>query len=110
MKWTRYLLELALANGADLRGAALCGADLRGADLRGANSIICLSFSHSWNLILVRFPDGPRIHCGCQWFTVSEAKAHWKRHEGSQRRAIVLPALKSLLILARVQGWEMEQT
>ena len=92
--------------GADLGGADLGGADLGGANLVGAAGIIRLSFSHGWDLAIIRYVDVPRVHCGCRWFaSPDEARKHWHGHADKQRHTVVLPALERLLAQAKDEGW-----
>ncbi len=82
-------LRDALLTGANLRDANLTGANLRdavqtGADLRWAMGVIDAGTNHrGYRFLGVRHDDGWRVAAGCRWFTVAEARAHWRR-KGNQ--------------------------
>ena len=82
--------------GADLRGADLYGADLRGADLRGASGILVLgqdSRGFRWGVVLPADATGqPMIKAGCRWFTVEQARAHWRAAEYAEERGAQVAA------------------
>ena len=100
-------------SGADLFGADLSGANLRGANLSGAN-LSGANLSHAnlsganlsratgvvdagtdprgYRFIGVRHDDGWRIAAGCRWFTILEAKAHWKNNPDALARLNVIEA------------------
>lgn len=63
---------------ANLRGANLRGADLSGADLSGANLIDAGQDRRGYRFVAVSHDDGIRIAAGCRWFTLAEARKHWK--------------------------------
>ena len=100
--------------GADLSGADLSGAILRGADLRGADlgrTLQRVGPIDGWTMVAVAWADGPRIACGCRWFTVAEARAWWGdgcAAESPERKAhgeIMLAGLDALLSICRAHGW-----
>jgi hypothetical protein len=91
---------------ANLRGANLRGAYLRDANLGGARSILAVGPCDGWIMHAVRCEDGPRIHAGCHWFTITETRGHWN---GSQRRehdAKMIAGVEALLALGRANNWE----
>jgi hypothetical protein len=59
-------------------------------------------------MLAVAWADGPRIACGCRWFTLSEARAHWgpgcddRREHGD----LMLAGLDAILSICRAHGWE----
>lgn len=96
--------------GADLRGADLCDAVLRDADLRGAvlgRTLQRIGPIDGWTMVSVRWDDGPRIACGCRWFTIAEAREHWgpgcapRRAHGD----LMLAGLDALVAICRAHGW-----
>jgi hypothetical protein len=96
--------------GADLCGADLCDAVLRGADLRGAvlgRTLQRIGPIDGWTMVSVRWDDGPRIACGCRWFTIAEAREHWgpgcapRRAHGD----LMLAGLDALVAICRAHGW-----
>ena len=67
----------------DLRGANLRGADVRGSKMTGVNlvyayldGIIGLPSVRVSNYQMTLLP-GPKIHAGCRWFTIPQAREHW---------------------------------
>ena len=97
--------------GAHLADANLTGADLTGADLSGAvlgRTIQRIGPIDAWTMVAVRWADGPRIACGCRWFTVPQAREHWgpgcadRREHGD----IMLAGLDALMAICRAHGWE----
>lgn len=92
---------------ANLWSANLGGADLGGADLGGVKGLIAVTCSHGWTLFLIRHGKGPKILCGCHWFTVKEAVTHWEKHSDKQRQKVVLPMLKAALAIAEAEGWKL---
>ena len=96
---------------ADLTRAYLSGAYLSGADLSGAvlgRTIQRIGPIDAWTMVAVRWADGPRIACGCRWFTVPQAREHWgpgcadRREHGD----IMLAGLDALMAICRAHGWE----
>lgn len=71
-------LQQAVKSGVNLRGANLRGADLSGADLSGANLIDAGQDRRGYRFVAVSHDDGIRIAAGCRWFTLAEARKHWK--------------------------------
>ena len=105
--------------GADLARANLTGADLTGADLTGAyltraylgRTLQRIGPIDGYTMVAVSWADGPRIACGCRWFTVAEARAWWGKGcaaESPERKAhgeIMLAGLDALLSICRAHGW-----
>jgi uncharacterized protein YjbI with pentapeptide repeats len=98
-------------SAADLRGADLSAADLRGANLHGANlrgtnlraKNILTASGDGWIFYAVRWHDGIRIHAGCHWFTVAEARKHWCNATTHDR--ISLLTVRQLKAQAQLRGW-----
>ena len=104
--------ECADLHGADLRGADLSDADLSdanlsGADLRGANlpkSIINGGMdSRGYTFIGSMQPQGFTIIAGCRYFTVKDAREHWKDNPEA------LQLITNILMLAQIRGIETER-
>ena len=82
--------------GADLRGAYLRDANLTravltGADLTGAVGVIDAgSDPRGYRFVGVRHSDGWRIAAGCRWFTITEAREHWRNNRSILARLDVV--------------------
>ena len=80
-------------SGANLSGANLSGADLYGTNLSGAIGIICLGTDrHGYRFVGVAQTYGWRVLAGCRWFTVAEAKKHWRTNKDALARVAILKA------------------
>jgi hypothetical protein len=91
-------LEGVKLEGANLEGANLEGTNLEGAYLEGAKGIIRLGpLSDSYELMCVRWKDGPRFKAGCKWGDIAFAKALANTPE---RKAFLALAVKW------AKGWE----
>ena len=76
-----------------LRGAYMRGANLRGADLTHAVGIVCAGYDpRGYRFVGVRHDDGWMVAAGCRWFTVPEAKEHWKGNRDALARVAVIEA------------------
>jgi hypothetical protein len=66
--------------GASLVGASLDGASLHGASLWRATGIICLPVGdeRGYRPVAVWQGDLWKIAAGCRWFTIEEARAHYR--------------------------------
>jgi hypothetical protein len=72
---------------ANLSKANLVEANLQGANLTDAKGIICLGTDpRGYRFVGVRHDDGWRISAGCRWFTIDEAKTHWKNNSDALAR------------------------
>ena len=97
---TIYLAVKDSANlsGANLSEANLSGADLYMANLIGANlvgafGIICLGTDQrGYRFVGVAQTYGWRVLAGCRWFTVAEAKKHWRTNKDALARVAILKA------------------
>ena len=113
---TRAILTRAILTDAHLTGAILTDAHLTGAVLFGwrlsnatPHPMIEIHFAHQWPLRLIWHTQGVGILCGCLRFKdVTAALAHWQSHINEQRRKIVIPALRALVVVAHAQGWPIE--
>mgnify|MGYP000008580045 CR=1 FL=1 len=91
-----------------LEGANLRGANLRGTYLRGAKGTIHAGFdSRGYAFIGVQMRGSIMINAGCRWFSLDEAKAHWKgRHlDDPTLHADCLARVKFIRKMAEIQGW-----
>ena len=100
----------AVLRGADLRGADLTDAVLRGADLAGADlgrTLQRIGPIDGWPMVAVQWEDGPRIACGCRWFTLAQAREHWGPDCADRREHgdIMIAGLDALLSICRAHGW-----
>jgi hypothetical protein len=107
-------LSRADLSGADLRGADLYMADLYMADLRKAhlsraNLIIGPQRSDGYVFHLIRDRAGVcMVRAGCRYFTVKEARAHWRKtRKGTQLGAESLAAVNYLVAAAKAAGWKV---
>ena len=113
----KVALELAVQKKTPLRGADLRGADLRGADLRGAYlsgadlvDAGCDSRGYSFTAHWSDQDKAFVIVAGCRYFTLAEAKAHWKdRHKADKALHAEVQAKIALIEkVARARGWKMK--
>ena len=96
-------------SGADLRGAYLSGVDLSGAYLSGAYLIDAGQDERGYRFVGIRQDGELKIHAGCRWFNLEEAKAHWvNTHTGALR--IECNAKIALIEqVAKARGWFGEE-
>ena len=76
---------------AKLAGANLGRADLAGAYLAGATLIDAGQESRGYRFVGVP-TDGVRILAGCRWFTVTEAREHWRGNPEALAKASLIEA------------------
>ena len=59
-------------------------------------------------MVAVQWDDGPRIACGCRWFTLAEARAHWGPGCDDRRKHgdLMLAGLDAILSICRAHGWQ----
>ncbi len=96
---------------ADLRGANLSVADLRGAnlsvaDLRGADLIVGGQRSDGWRFLAFKVDNDIMISAGCRYFTVEQAREHWRATRGDTplgKESFAL--LDGLMLQAKAVGW-----
>ena len=102
---SRADLSGAYLDGADLRGADLSGANLRGADL--SHTLQRIGPIDGWTMVAVQWADGPRIACGCRWFTLAQARKHWGPDCADHRAHgdLMLSGLDALMSICRAHGW-----
>ena len=80
--------DLSLAN---LYGANLSGVELYKVDLYGAKGIVNAGMDWRGHLFIgVQRDDGWMVKAGCRWFTISEAKDHWKDNQDALCRVAVI--------------------
>ena len=62
----------------------------------------------NWIMTAVYWKDGLRIHAGCRWFTLEEAREHWgpKCEDRRAHGDLMLAGVEALFSLARAHGWE----
>ena len=90
---TRTEIMQAIKDGANLIGANLSRATLSGANLIGAIGIICLGTDRrGYHFVGVAQTDGWRVLASCRWFTVAEAKKHWRTNKDALARVAILKA------------------
>ncbi len=91
--------------GADLGGASLGGADLGGADLGGANLIDAGQDARGYRFIGVCHKNRLMIAAGCRWFTLKQAKAHWKDKHSKPLNVDCNSRVALIEKIARARGW-----
>ena len=72
---------------ADLEGAYLRGTNLRGATLTRAIGIVCAGHDkRGYRFVGVWHDPVWMVAAGCCWFTIAEAKEHWKNNRDALLR------------------------
>ena len=72
-------LRHAILTDAILTDAILTGADLRHANLTGARGVVCAGTDpRGYRFTGHATTDGCRALAGCRWFTLAEAREHWR--------------------------------
>ena len=94
---------------ADLSRANLSGADLSRADLSGANLIVGGQRSDGYRFLLIRELDGTlKVSAGCRYFTLFEARKHWKiTRPNSRLGSESFELMRSLQEMATSAGWSI---
>ena len=103
--------------GADLRSADLRGADLRdtdlrdtylrGADLRGTCVFAIASRSDGCLFFAQEKEEGLWIIAGHRYFTVKDARKHWKENRGGTKLGEEsLQIVKHAVAMAKIRGME----
>ena len=97
--------------GANLRGANLRGAELRdvnlwGADLRGTCIFAIASRSDGLHFFAQEKDEGLWIIAGHRYFTVKDARKHWKENRGTKLGMESLQIVKHAVAMSKIRGME----
>jgi len=95
-------------SGASLSGANLTRASLSGANLTYANLIVGGQRSDGYRFLLFKTLEGLRVSAGCRYFSISDAKKHWRTtRKGTQLGKESLALVAHLIAMAKIAGWEI---
>lgn len=84
--------------------SALSTDDTRRICFFNAHHIIDAGRVNEYRFLAVRHDKRLMIRCGCRWFTVKQAKKHWRyRFDRKEARA----ALKFVVAVAEARGWKI---
>ena len=106
VRWAQ--LSGADLSDANLSGAVLSRADLSGANLSRANLIVAGNRSDGYSFYAIREKSGEvMVKAGCRYFTIKEARAHWKKTRGGTRLGKESLALVAHIVtMAKIAGWK----
>ena len=94
--------------GANLTGANLYGANLTGTNLHGANLIVGGQRSDGYRFLAYKTANGMMIRAGCRYFSVKEARKHWRTtRKDTLLGAESLALVDCLVAMAKAACWKI---
>ena len=104
----KITVEAAVKAGANLTGANLTGANLTGANLTGANLIVGGQRSDGYRFLAYKTANGMMIRAGCRYFSVKEARKHWRTtRKDTLLGAESLALVDCLVAMAKAACWKI---